>query len=269
MILAPTLTLNALRGPSVDPDAAAFAAASGATDVAALSAFVKGVKNLGLWESMVCWPLRSSQNAGTGTTAYSLGGLGTFNGTLVNGPTWGADGITFVNASSQHILMGSQVFTDSDYTMFAAFKLTDVAVTNLIACALSWNRGGFLGVASNGATTDRHAVWTNTGAFPGAQLSASGVSTVMHTAALSANASEFRFFTNGASFVSGAGNYQIATGSGKTVIGGANNIGAGIIGHFNGDIAFAFAASQHLSTANVAALNNLYKSTLGTGLSLP
>jgi hypothetical protein len=94
MLLAPTLTLNApARG--FDADATAFAAASGATDVAALSTFVKGVKELGLWDDMVCWPLRSSQNAGTGTTAYSLGGLGTFDGTLVNGPTWDGDGVTF------------------------------------------------------------------------------------------------------------------------------------------------------------------------------
>ena len=268
MILAPTLTLNTLaRG--YDADATAFAAASGATDVSNLSAFVKGVKELGLWSNMVCWPLRSTQNAGTGTTAYSLGGLGTFNGTLTNGPSWGADGVTFVNASTQHILMESQVFTDSDYTMFSAFKLTDVATANLVEFSLSWAAGGFLGVESNSGTRDRLGAWTNTAGFSGAQLSASGVSTVMHTAAISANASEFRFFTNGASFASGAGNYQIATGTGKTVIGAANVAGATIIGAFNGEIAFAFAASQHLSAANVAALNDLYKSTLGTGLGLP
>ena len=57
--------------------------------------FSAGVNDLGLWNSMVCWPLRSSQNYGSGTTAYSLGGLGTFNGTLVNGPSWGVDGVTF------------------------------------------------------------------------------------------------------------------------------------------------------------------------------
>ena len=56
--------------------------------------FAAGVNDLGLWTSMVCWPLRSSQNYGSGTTAFSLGGLGTFNGTLVDGPTWGADGLT-------------------------------------------------------------------------------------------------------------------------------------------------------------------------------
>ena len=61
----------------LDPDAADFCRRSGATDRAAINAFVRGVKDLGLWDNMVCWPLRSAQNAGTGTTAYSLGGLGT------------------------------------------------------------------------------------------------------------------------------------------------------------------------------------------------
>ena len=57
--------------------------------------FSAGVNDLGLWNSMVCWPLRSSQNYGSGTTAFSLGGLGTFNGTLTNGPTWTTDGVSF------------------------------------------------------------------------------------------------------------------------------------------------------------------------------
>jgi hypothetical protein len=57
--------------------------------------FSKGVNDLGLWNSMVCWPLRSSQNYGSGTTAFSLGGLGAYNGTLANGPTWGTNGIAF------------------------------------------------------------------------------------------------------------------------------------------------------------------------------
>jgi hypothetical protein len=117
MILAPTLTLNTLaRG--YDADATAFAAASGATDVSNLSAFVKGVKELGLWSNMVCWPLRSSQNAGTGTTAYSLGGLGVYNGTLTNGPTWGADGITFTKASSHYISTSLAHWVDEDTFAF-------------------------------------------------------------------------------------------------------------------------------------------------------
>jgi hypothetical protein len=84
---------------SFDPDARAFVQTSGATDRAAINHFVKGIRALGLWDDMVCWPLRSAQNAGTGSTAYSLGGLGTYNGTLVNGPTWGADGLTLMPVS--------------------------------------------------------------------------------------------------------------------------------------------------------------------------
>jgi hypothetical protein len=64
--------------------------------------FAQGIDRLGLWNSMVCWPLRSSQNAGSGTTAFSLGGLGQFNGTLAGGtlPSWTANGLSLA-ASSQ------------------------------------------------------------------------------------------------------------------------------------------------------------------------
>jgi hypothetical protein len=64
--------------------------------------FVKGIKSLGLWNSMVCWPLRASQNAGAGLTARSLGGLGNFDGTLAGGtlPSWTANGLSLA-ASSQ------------------------------------------------------------------------------------------------------------------------------------------------------------------------
>jgi hypothetical protein len=35
------------------------------------------------------------------TTVFSLGGLGTFNGLRVNGPTWGVDGITITGANKR------------------------------------------------------------------------------------------------------------------------------------------------------------------------
>jgi len=65
--------------------------------------FSKRVNDLGLWNSMVCWPLRSSQNAATGDIMFSLGGLGTFNGTMVNTPVRGTDGMEFTNSGSTHI----------------------------------------------------------------------------------------------------------------------------------------------------------------------
>jgi hypothetical protein len=91
-----------------DSDAAAYFDRAGVTDATAkqqINAFVVGVKALGLWNNMVCWPLRSAQNKGSGTTAYSLGGLGTYDGTLVSGPTWATDGIVVV-ATSQQITFG-------------------------------------------------------------------------------------------------------------------------------------------------------------------
>jgi hypothetical protein len=98
---------------SLDADARAYCQTSGATDRAALNFFVKGIKRLGLWDDMVCWPLRSAQNAGTGSTAYSLGGLGTYNGTLVNGPTWGADGITITSTANITDTLGAPTFPAS------------------------------------------------------------------------------------------------------------------------------------------------------------
>jgi hypothetical protein len=99
--------LDLIVRESLDKDAAEYCRRSGASDKRAINAFVRGVKDLGLWESMVCWPLRSEQNAGTGTTAYSLGGLGTFNGTLTNGPVWGVDGVTFSGTNYIDIRFGS------------------------------------------------------------------------------------------------------------------------------------------------------------------
>ena len=68
-----------------------------------INKFVIGVKKLGLWNSMVCWPMRGIHNAGTGSTVYSLGGQGVFNGTMVNGPVWNQNGILVQSSISSSI----------------------------------------------------------------------------------------------------------------------------------------------------------------------
>ena len=88
------------RTYGLDNDTLAYAArakaGSGKTilpeNLRQINKFVIGIKKLGLWNSMVCYPMRSIHNAGTGSTVYSLGGLGVYNGTMVNGPTWQSDG---------------------------------------------------------------------------------------------------------------------------------------------------------------------------------
>lgn len=119
---------------SFDPDARAFVQTSGATDRAALNFFVKGIKRLGLWDDMICWPLRSAQNAGTGSTAYSLGGLGAYNGTLVNGPTWGADGISFTGSSQSVSLplisIASVISSSGGYSSFSVIDFISRSSVN-------------------------------------------------------------------------------------------------------------------------------------------
>lgn len=76
------------------------------TDGANLLSFVEGVNDLGLWNSMVCWPLRSFQNAGTGSKAFAIGGWPLISAnspadlSLINAPSWGTSGITTDGATS-------------------------------------------------------------------------------------------------------------------------------------------------------------------------
>jgi hypothetical protein len=237
--------------PRRDPDAVAFAAASGATDIDAISDFVKGVKRLGLWNNMVCWPLRSSQNAGTGTTAYSLGGLGTFNGTLVNGPTWGTDGVVFVSGSSQGITLPA-VSLVGDYMQASvqAAPSGNLRVTNLIDAAVGvglWAGFGnqyYWDVRASGGGLVR--------------LVGGTVGTAMQFNLGTATTAGSQFFVNGSSILSNATSAALSSGV-KTNFTINDNGG-------NGTIAFVLMAQ---SVAGASSLRDLYKSTLGTGLGLP
>jgi len=68
------------------------------SDIADLDNFIKGLKQLNLWQNIVCWPMRSIHNLGTGSRVLSLGGLGTFDATLLNSATWSNDGVNRVTA---------------------------------------------------------------------------------------------------------------------------------------------------------------------------
>jgi hypothetical protein len=258
MILAPTLTLHTPAGSRLDADAAAFAAASGATDVAALSEFVKGVKALGLWNSMVCWPLRSSQNAGTGTTAYSLGGLGTFNGTLVNGPAWGADGLTF-NGTNQ--VVTAQPTTDTNSQFFGL-------------------------VHNNTTTTGNSAMSVSTSIASQTELRfrEQGDLQIHSAASWSLTSVNGSFSRSGFAFYLAAWNSALSqvfvqqnstarTAVSRTYTGTTDNalrIMSGPSTQFvAGTTAFAFFSKQQVSSSTSTAFYTLYKQTLGAGLGLP
>lgn len=248
MVLSPALNIRSARGPVYDSDALAYCRASGATDRKAVSDFVRGVKALGLWSSMVCWPLRSSQNAGTGTTAYSLGGLGTYNGTLVNGPTWGADGVNF-NATTAHIAVTGTI----------AQPLTVIGSVNF---KTTTNGGALIDGTSrvhlwNGSEVAQANLFSGATVTSGANTFAVGHNFVSGYA----NGASSAVYTNGAGTSGNAGSNSLGN---STIFIGNNS--SNTFGATNLDVAFCAILSGQAYNDAVRAL---YKQTLGAGLGLP
>lgn len=87
-----------------------------------LNKFIVGIKKLGLWNSMVCWPMRSIHNAGRGSTLYSLGGLGVLNGTLTNTILWDYNGLLTTSSGNGSVSVTFLSLTNSNFpiTYFAS-----------------------------------------------------------------------------------------------------------------------------------------------------
>ena len=82
-------------GSLLDSDVQAFKSESGATSLTGLNNLVKYLKGESKYDNFVIYPMKSAQNAGSGSTVYSLGGLTTNNMSLVSLPSWSASGVTF------------------------------------------------------------------------------------------------------------------------------------------------------------------------------
>jgi hypothetical protein len=239
-----------------DGDAAAYFSRAGVTDAAAkkqINDFVVGVKALDLWNDMVCWPLRSTQNAGSGTTAYSLGGLGTFNGTLVNSPTWGTDGITFVSGSSQTITIPNISPSKTDLILASCHAATSGNLRSVDFVAPNTVNTGFWSPFGGQYYWDCRSTAGSLNRLFGGTISPTTSRTFIHGIA---SASGSQFFVNGTSSMSNAVSSTNGNMTGFTI-----NFNGG-----NGNIAFTM-FSQSI-TGN-ASLYNLYKTTLGSGLGLP
>jgi hypothetical protein len=252
--------MSILIKPAYDTDASGYFTTAGVTNTAGrqqISRFVAGVKDLGLWSSMVCWPLRSSQNAGSGTTAYSLGGRGTFNGTLVNSPTWGTDGLT--NSTTGRI-------TTSYFS--PAGSQTHIFVGN--SGAGGGDRAYANTLALNGSTWSGF-VFRDNGAYYGA-----GPSSFIQTFRDLTSAGNFKMAA--ALFNNPASSYTyLNTTQGNIGAGGAMSVSptamtimsVGSSQYFVGTASFYGTFVAELSTSQYTSLYNLYKTTLGQGLGLP
>jgi hypothetical protein len=260
---------------SFDADARAFVNTSGATARAEINHFVKGIKKLGLYSSMVCWPLRSSQNAGTGSTAYSLGGLGTYNGTLVNGPTWGADGVTSAGGvSTPHINTSGRNRTSyTNRSILIIVKPTGDSIDDSFFGTSNYGIG-FIGSGGGmhmyRAQSTNDAVGFQAGAVSAfQQINATTVipngSFALFTAVVDAglakaktNADTFAVNTNTIAPITDTNSLKLlCNGSAETL--------RGLVG----TMAFAMDCNTAFSQTQADSIRTLYKQTLGQGLGLP
>jgi hypothetical protein len=260
--------LDLIVRASLDKDAADYCRRSGAQDKRAINAFVRGVKFLGLWESMVCWPLRSEQNTGTGTTAYSLGGLGTFDGTLVDGPTWGVEGITKANANEIINVTGTNATLRGAQSVFCCYKSN---VTSDNQRTFNCQDGS---AAGNYWQTN-----VNTDSSKNASVSTTRNSINVNTTVVDTTGRETLFNYFGAALASTSSQFILngAVAAEQTGLAARNPTGTpnvdmlGTFGAANarGTLSFAIALTPTISSGDMSALYTLYRATLGTGLGLP
>ena len=272
MMIKGGIRIGGLGISGYDADAAAYFDRAGVTDTTAktqINAFVKGMKDLSLYNNMISWPLRSSQNAGTGTTAYSLGGYGIFNGTLTNGPTWGASGIVFNNTNQLIDVTYSSPLLSvlSSYAVFistsTAFVQFHLQFENGTAAGTYLNHrfdgtAGFGGSGVHGVTT-RNGTNTN----PNQSESRPINLTTFQSSGYSVASTSDTTYQDGSVAVSGSQTgLPTRNPAGTPFFRIASNSSART--H-----AFQAVFTSTLTNAQNSQLNTLYKTTLGTGLGLP
>jgi len=251
-----------------DSDAAAYFNRAGVTDGTAkaqINAFVKGVKALGFYNNMVSWPLRSTQNAGTGTTAYSLGGLGTFNGTLTNGPTWGTTGISF-DGVNDFINTGNSFNTAR--IVYVSFKITTAGLFN----------GSVVGNYNfNGSTETGYEMIFENSNRPAIRFYTATNNNNARLSTVNCADTNFHFAMgitdNTASRISVDGTTGAFTNlTNPPRVDSTQNfvIGAGAVSvRLPTNATVSFVALMDLYTTEFDSVRTLYKNTLGTGLGLP
>lgn len=249
---------------SFDPDALRYFTTAGVTDATGrsqINTFVRGIKSLGLYNNMVAWPLRSTQNKGTGTTAYSLGGFGVYNGTLTNGPTWGTGGITF-DGLTQYITTS----LTSGFSAFSAFSIATPGAVVTLTHEFS---------KDNAPTFRDFAIRTYSGAGNAAGILANpspiaitgpAFQATTRSLCLRGSASVAKFRRNNESdFTATAG--ALTQTSASIVIGAASD--PAFSSKFKGVIHASILFNTALTDSQTSAVYALYQTSLGAGLGLP
>ena len=225
--------------------------------------FAKGVNDLGLWNSMVCWPLRSAQNYGSGDTVFSLGGLGTFNGTRVNGPAWANDGIDFDGSDDRITLPNESFGTGNAATSIWAFLKNETNAVRMIALSQGNNNtstDGFV-IASPTSTAINDVVNI---AFTEGNIAAK--STVWKSLFLGNTSAGFSGKDGGTVTQFALSNTLNKTGTSCAIGAFGNPAGTA---PFDGLIAAVIRINATPTTTLNGQIHTLFRDTLGQGLGLP
>jgi hypothetical protein len=260
------LGLASATDAGIDPDAAAFVAASGASNLSQINAWVEAIKSAGLWSLIRAYPMRSGQNAGTGATVFGLGGLNSANGVLTGSPLWQANGVQFLLLSGQY-MTATISSSSANYSAGAAVNMLSVGGPN--SCVLAIN-----------GTSNADAMQINdsaVNALGGGHRTVAG-STYVAPANQAFTTGTPLFTVQGwdGSVVRRTTNGVVVTAA-ATTFGGAitplrvNSRGDAATTGQDKRVAFAFylAGAGTGSAATQETLRTIYKATLGTGLGLP
>lgn len=228
--------------------------------------FTRGMKALNLWNSMLCWSMRNYQNAGTGATVFSLGGLGVFNGTTINSPTWGNNGITFTNANTQYMTTAYNTVLNN-FSFISPCSISNLGITRYIAgqVAFTGSRAWDFNIQTTANTFTQFGI-ESTRTSPDYFFNVNIATNTPRYMAVTRAPTLLSQIHNGIQTTNVAVAYSNLNTSqlviGASSFGTRNNAFDGTMyaaTYFNTDLSFA----QHES------VRSLYKSTLGNGLGLP
>jgi len=226
-------------------------------DINSVSDFVKGLKTYNLWGNLICWPLRANQNAGSGSSLYSLGNIGVYNGTLANN-TWDANGLIF-NGSNSRVSTTLSSIT-SDHTSISVFRYNSIAGNQAI-------------FAKDDAGSNRQFNHISDGISIAPQIFNTSFRAI-YVGSPSLGSFNYVTLRNNTSLTNANRNGAAqTTATAGTMAAGTANVSIGSLSNsiffFNGVISFAGIINSYISDADRSNFYTIYKSTLGKGLNLP
>jgi hypothetical protein len=247
-----------------DGNAAAYFSTAGITDAAAktqIDGFVKGIKSLNLWNTSVFWPMRLNQNASSGTTEYSLGGYGTYNGSLLGTalPIRNTDGVNFLTGQTNSRILVSLPQISQPFSFYGCWFFS--TATSSQEFLFSSIANSFLPfVKKENTVSSPYSMQMS--AFPNSLYSTQK------------RAGQTRMFISG-NFNGGSSSISIdgssnsgSTGTGNTGASGLNIGNDNLAGSSNKNYEISFLMIS-TSSLNDSGIRSLYKNTIGEGLGLP